>query len=40
MSEQQQPPPEIDIERLAELVYRLMLAELRLLAARSGGRKV
>lgn len=40
MSEKPQPSPEIDIERLADLVYRLMLAELRLATARSGGRKV
>jgi hypothetical protein len=38
MSEKgQSPQVEIDIERLADLVYRLLLAELRLAAARSGG---
>jgi hypothetical protein len=30
-------PPAVDVEKLAEKVYRLMLAELRLELARQGG---
>jgi hypothetical protein len=30
-------PPPVDVEKLAERVYRLMLAELRLELARQGG---
>jgi hypothetical protein len=30
-------PPTIDVEKLADKVYRLMLAELRLELARQGG---
>jgi hypothetical protein len=31
------PAPSIDVEQLAEKVYRLMLAELRMELARQGG---
>ena len=31
------PPADVDVEKLAEKVYRLMLAELRLELARQGG---
>ena len=42
MSAPEQPPasgsaPPVDVEKLAEKVYRLMVAELRLELARQGG---
>ena len=33
----QSPAPQVDVEKLAEKVYRLLLAELRLELARQGG---